>query len=109
MNHLTIGIKKLGKKKIIFPHPIGIVIGQYVNIGEKCIIYQNVTIGAKSIKDSEDKKYPTIGNNVFIGSHAVIIGNIIIGDNVVIGAASFVNKDIPNNTVVVGNPFKIIK
>lgn len=46
-NHLTIGIAKLNRNRIIFPHPVGIVIGQKVEIGHDCIIYQNVTIGTK--------------------------------------------------------------
>jgi serine O-acetyltransferase len=108
MNDLTIGIKELGRKRIEFPHPIGIVIGKHVQIGEKCIVYQNVTIGAKSPNDADNKKYPKIGNNVLIGTHTVIIGNITIGNNVVIGAATFVNKDIPDNVTVIGNPCRII-
>jgi serine O-acetyltransferase len=108
MNDLTISIKELGRKKTKLPHPIGIVIGEYVKIGKQCIIYQNVTIGAKSQSGAINKKYPQIGDNVYIGTHAVIIGDIKIGNNVVIGAATFVNKDIPDNTVVVGNPFRII-
>jgi serine O-acetyltransferase len=108
MNDLTIGIKKLGRKQTKFPHPIGIVIGEHVTIGEHCIIYQNVTIGAKSQNDAANKKYPKIGDNVIIGTHAVIIGDITIGNNVVIGAATFVNKDIPDNAIVIGNPFRII-
>jgi serine O-acetyltransferase len=109
MNDLTIGIKELGRQGTFFPHPIGIVIGEYVKIGKKCTIYQNVTIGAKSQKDAINKKYPKIGNNVSISSHAIIIGNITIGNNVIIGAATLVNKDIPDNAVVIGNPFKILK
>jgi serine O-acetyltransferase len=107
-NDMTIGIKVLGRQKTVFPHPVGIVIGKYVQIGEQCMVFQNVTIGAKTPEDSKNKKYPKIGNNVVISSHAVIIGDITIGDNVVIGAATFVNKDIPDNAVVVGNPAKII-
>lgn len=109
MNDLTIGIKKLGKCKTKFPHPLGIVIGTGVAMGNNCTIYQNVTIGAKSQEDANKSKYPKIGNNVIIGSHALIIGDISIGDNVVVGAGSFINSDIPDNSVVVGNPFKILK
>lgn len=108
MNDLTIGIKKLGEKKVVFPHPIGIVIGIGVQIGEKCTVYQNVTIGSKTQEDADQLKYPKIGNHVIIGSHAVIIGDITIGDNVIIGASTFVNHNIPDNSTVVGNPCKII-
>lgn len=106
-NDLTIGIKKLGEKKIQFPHPIGIVIGKYVKIGSDCIIYQNVTIGAKSQKDAIQKKYPTLGHNVIIGANTVILGDVNIGNNVVIGASVFVNKDIPDNTIVYGSQTRV--
>ncbi|MFV0194106.1 serine acetyltransferase [Empedobacter falsenii] len=104
-NHLSIGIKKLGMNGTKFPHPIGIVIGKGVNIGQNCVIYQNVTIGVKS---REDRVYPSIGNNVIISANCVIIGNITIGNNVTIGASAVVLKDIPDNSIVVGNPARII-
>ena len=107
-NDLTIGIKTLGKKKTRFPHPIGIVIGTGVTIGTRCVVYQNVTIGAKTQIDANKNLYPKIGDNVVIGCNAIIIGNVTIGDNVVIGAATLVNSHIPDNSVVVGNPFRII-
>lgn len=50
----------------------------------------------------------TIGNNVFVGTKTVILPNVTIGDNVIIGAGSVVTKDIPANTVAVGNPCKPI-
>lgn len=49
-----------------------------------------------------------IGNNVFVGAEAIILAGVTIGDNVVIGAGAVVAKDIPSNSVVVGNPCKII-
>lgn len=58
------------------------------------------------------KKYrtqkTTIGNNVFLGANAIVMLGVNIGDNVIIGAGSIVTKDVPNNTVVVGNPARII-
>lgn len=50
-----------------------------------------------------------IGNNVFVGAGSMILPNVNIGDNVVIGAHSVISKDIPSNSVVVGNPAKVIK
>lgn len=52
---------------------------------------------------------PVIGNNVRIGAGATIIGGIRIGDNVVIGAGAVVVRDVPDNTVVAGNPSRIIR
>jgi len=50
-----------------------------------------------------------IGNNVWIGMNTVVMPGVIIGDNVIIGANSVVNKDIPSNSIVAGNPAKVIK
>lgn len=109
MNDLTIGLKKLGLKKTKFPHPIGIVIGIGVKIGQNCTVYQNVTIGAKNQEDADKGIYPKIGNNVIVGCNAVILGDVNIGNNVIIGAATIVNCDIPNDVTVVGNPCKVIR
>ena len=73
-------------------------------IGSNCQIWHNVTIGTNK---SHSGNLPTIGNNVKICAGA-IIGNITIGDNVVIGAGSVVTKNVPKNSVVVGNPIRII-
>lgn len=102
---ITRGIAYLGKKRTILPHPVGIVIGNGVILGENCIIYQNVTIGGKSLSEFA---YPVIGNNVTIFANALIIGNVKIGDNVTIGAGTVVLKDIPDNMIVIGNPARMI-
>ena len=49
-----------------------------------------------------------IGNNVFIGTKSIILPNVSIGDNVIVGAGSIVTKDIPANSVVCGNPARVI-
>lgn len=85
------------------PHPHSILFGRYAKIGDNCTIYHDVTIG------QNNGKTPVVGNNVIIYPGARIIGNIKIGDNVVIGANAVVVKDIPNNVVVAGNPAVIIK
>lgn len=77
------------------------------SIGKNFSCRQNTTIGNKS--DGRPDELPIIGNNVTLGANVIIIGNIKIGDNVTIGAGSVVIKDIPANSVVVGNPAKIIK
>lgn len=79
-----------------------------VVIGSQCEIFQNVTIGSNR-RSRNGRFMPIIGNNVSIGSGGVVVGPINIGDNVIIGANSYVDKDVPSNVVVVGSPAKIIK
>ena len=55
------------------------------------------------------KGLPIIGDNVVIGTHAQIIGNVTIGNNSIVGAGAIVTHDVPDNVVVVGNPAKILK
>lgn len=86
----------------ILPHGFhGIHISNGVSIGMDVIIYQNVTIGSNTLKNSRHSGAPLIGNNVFIGAGAAIIGNLSIGDNCRIGANCIVVKDMPANTVAV--------
>jgi serine O-acetyltransferase len=107
-NHLTVGIPYLKRQNTIFPHPVGIVIGQKVKLGKNCKIYQNVTIGTKETANYESASYPIIGNNVTVYANSVIFGNISIGDNVVIGAGSIVFQDVPENSVATGNPCRVV-
>lgn len=83
-----------------------IVISANAEIGNNCNIAHNITIGAARGKRNGA---PKIGNKVWIGTGAVITGNIVIGNNVLIAPNSFVNIDVPPHSVVLGNPCKIIK
>ena len=76
------------------------------SIGKNFLVHQNVTVGRG--KMIEGKDVPVIGDNVFIGTGAIVIGGIHIGNNVKIGAGTLVNKDVPDNCTVVGNPMRII-
>lgn len=89
-------------KSTILPHPIGIIIGHDVKLGERVRIQQNVTIGRK--KPTPSAGYPTIGNDVTIGSGAVVLGDIELGEGCVVGANSVVLDDVEPNTTVVGIP-----
>jgi serine O-acetyltransferase len=96
---------------VVFPHPIGIVIGKGVIIGKGVTIYQNVTIGADASarQSSVEKTYPNIGDDTVIFGGAYIVGDISIGKNSIIGANSVVISDIPDNSVVAGIPGKVIR
>ena len=90
-------------RRLMLPHPNGVVIHEEVIVGNDCMIMQQVTIGM--IGDGE---VPTIGNRVYIGAGAKIIGKVSVGDGARIGANAVVTRDVPDNCTAVGVPAKII-
>ena len=104
---------KIGKNLFI-DHGMGVVIGETSEIGDNVTIYQTVTLGGSSPSiDSErqrhEKRHPTIGNDVVIGSGAQIIGPIKVGNNSRIAANAVVVKDVPENATMVGIPARAVK
>ncbi|MGF1555882.1 serine O-acetyltransferase [Paucihalobacter sp.] len=83
-----------------------IIINANAVIGNNCNISQGVTIGVSGRGD--ERGVPIIGNNVYLGANAVVAGKISVGDGAVIGANSFVNKNVEANTTVLGVPAKKI-
>lgn len=94
--------------------------GGTIEIGNDCLISQNITIVAsnhtfqKGIQInkqpwSTESNFVKIGNDVWIGANSVILPGVIIADSAVIAAGSVVTKDVPRNAIVAGNPAKIIK
>ena len=81
-----------------------IIVNPKAKIGSNCTIYPGVVIGGKV-----ENGYPKIGNNVFIGASAKILGGVKIGNNVYIAPNAVVVKDVPDNHVVAGVPAKTIK
>ncbi len=83
---------------------LGVVIHDRAVIGNNTTIFQHVTIGGR-----ENRGVPQIGENVYIGAGACILGNVKVGNNVKIGANSIVIKDVPDSVTVGGIPAKILK
>lgn len=94
-------------KNLFIDHGIGTVIGETAIIGDDVTMFHDVTLGGTGFE--KGKRHPTIGNNVFIGSGAKVLGNITIGDHTKIGANAVVLKSVKENVTVVGIPAKIKK
>ena len=86
--------------------------GENITITESAVIGNNVNINHGAVigitNRGKDKGAPTIGDCVWIGTNALVVGKIRIGNNVLIAPLSHVNFDVPENAVVAGNPAKII-
>ena len=94
---------------LLFGHIGCIVIHDNCIIGKNVTIMQGVTLGGNIGKLKKGRAAPIIGDNVFIGAGAKILGPVTVGDNCMIGANAVVVKDIPDNSVAVGIPAKVIK
>ncbi|MBE5739538.1 MAG: serine acetyltransferase [Clostridiales bacterium] len=112
-------LKKLQEKTLIqIPHTVNIGEGFYIGHYGRIIINPNVIIGknvniATGVTIGQENRgkrqgVPTISDNVWIGTNAVIVGRVTIGTDVLIAPNTFVNFDVPDHSVVVGNPARII-
>ena len=88
-------------RNFVIDHFGGIIISGYAKFGDNCRLRDGVVVGLRRV---EEKCAPIIGNNVDIGSGAKLLGQIRIGDNVLIGANAVVLCDVPDNSVAVGVP-----
>ena len=93
-------------KGLYIGHIGRVIISSYGSIGDNVNIAVGVTIGQTQRGDK--KGFPTIGNCVWIGINAVVVGNIRIGDDVLIAPNAYVNFDVPDHSIVIGNPGVII-
>lgn len=89
---------------LLMPHPNGIVIHPGAQIGPNCLIFQQVTIGAR-----DDTGVPTLGGHVDVGAGAKILGSVVIGEHARVGANSVVLSDVPAHATVVGAPARVIE
>jgi serine O-acetyltransferase len=106
-NGCVIGRNAHFEEGLVLMHPIGVVINGGVKGGKNIVIESSVVIGAA--RNGLPVEVPQLGNNIFIGSGAKILGGIKIGDNVKVGANAVVLKDVPSGATVVGIPAKVIK
>lgn len=83
-------------------HVHGITLNPKVKIGKNCNIHKSVTIGQEN--RGKRKGVPVIGDEVWIGINATIVGNIHIGNDVLIAPGAYINFDVPDHSIVVGNP-----
>ena len=102
------------EKNLFIDHGMGVVIGETSEIGQNVTIYHAVTLGgiAPSVdSDSQrnEKRHPTIGDDVVIGSGAQIIGPVKVGNGSRIAANAVVVNDVPENATMVGIPAKAVQ
>lgn len=93
-------------KGLFLGHPYGITVNDKCKIGKNCNLSKGVTLGQEN--RGKRKGTPIIGSNVWIGVNATIVGNIRIGNDVLIAPNTYVNLDVPDHSIVVGNPAKVI-
>tara|TARA_Y100001968_G_scaffold314866_1_gene340747 strand:- start:3619 stop:4365 length:747 start_codon:yes stop_codon:yes gene_type:complete len=93
-------------KGVFIDHGMGVVIGETAEIGNRCLLYQGVTLGGTG-KD-HGKRHPTLAENVVVGAGAKVLGAIQIGANTRIGAGSVVVRDVEADSTVVGIPGRVV-
>lgn len=96
---------KIGRRFFI-DHGSGVVIGETAEIGNDVLLYQGVVLGGTTLE--KKKRHPTLGNNVVMGTGAVALGPITIGDGSRIGSGSVVVKSVPPGATVVGIPGRVV-
>ncbi len=94
-------------KGLFIDHGMGVVIGETAEIGDNVTLFQGVTLGGTG--KEKGKRHPTLGNNVVVGAGAKVLGSFTIGDNVQIGSNAVVVREVPANSVVVGVPGRVIR
>lgn len=93
-------------KRFFIDHGMGVVIGETAEIGDDCTLYHGVTLGGTAWHKA--KRHPTLGNNVVVGAGAKILGPVHIGDNVRIGSNAVVVKSVVSGATVAGVPGRIV-
>ena len=90
-------------------HSTGVMIGAHVRTGIDFRIYPGAVLGEPGRGSADAAGFPTFGDHVTIGAHAVVLGPIHVGHGSVVGANSVVTRDVPDNVIVAGSPAKIVR
>ena len=94
-------------RRFFIDHGAGVVIGETAELGDDVLMYQGAVLGGTSLK--KEKRHPTIGNNVVMGTGSVALGAITVGNGARIGSGSVVIKSVPPGATVVGIPGRIVE
>jgi serine O-acetyltransferase len=94
-------------RRFFIDHGAGVVIGETAEIGDDVLMYQGVVLGGTTLE--KKKRHPTVGNRVVIGTGAIVLGAITIGDDARVGSGSVVVKPIPAGVTVVGVPGRVVE
>lgn len=94
-------------RRFFIDHGMGVVIGETSEVGDDVLMYKGAVLGGTSLR--KGKRHPTVGDNVIIGSNAVILGPITIGDNVKVGSGAVVIESVPSDSTVVGVPGRVVR
>ena len=92
---------------VFIDHGMGVVIGETAVVGNRCLLYQGVTLGGTG-KQCGQRRHPSLGENVVVGAGAKVLGGITVGANTRIGAGSVLLRDVEADCTVVGVPGRVI-
>lgn len=94
-------------RRFFIDHGMGVVIGETSEIGDDVLLYQGVVLGGTT--HDKKKRHPTLGNGVVVGAGAILLGDIVIGDEARVGAGSVVVTSVDSKTTVVGVPARVVR
>ena len=94
-------------RRFFIDHGMGVVIGETTEVGDDVLMYKGVVLGGTSSEPV--KRHPTIDDGVVLGTDAVVLGNILIGEGAKVGSGSVIVRDVPAFATVVGVPGRIVR